>query len=466
VKLLSIFVLLTISTTTIYAKDVSSRYSVEAFFNHSEKYSYTDPYRKIKRKGQNLEKVVIDSIRSAKKTIYLAVQELRLPLVALELIKKKQEGVDVRIVMENSYNHTSEIPMGSLFMKSRHGDTDENEHDAARYAELRALVDVNQDGVLSEDELLSRDSVYMLRASGLKVKDDTADGSYGSGLMHHKFMVIDSKELVISSANFTLSGIHGDILDRKTRGNANSMLKIKSPSLAKTFTEEFMQMWGGKYGSKQPRFGPGKTYRGMSKTSVKNSKVYSQFSPTPRGLGFDASVNGTIAKFLKTAKKEVLIALFVFSDQEIVNALNTKREKNNDLDINVLIERKFATRNYSELLDMWGMQIRDDHCGFEYKNNPWKTPLKSAGVPNLSEGDMLHHKFAVIDEETVIVGSQNWSDSANHLNDENILVIKDSHIAKLYAEEFHRLNKYAQLGPSSYLIRKMEVLEQRCTSSY
>jgi phosphatidylserine/phosphatidylglycerophosphate/cardiolipin synthase-like enzyme len=279
-------------------------------------------------------------------------------------------------------------------------------------------------------------------------------------------MVVDSKSLIVSTANFTMSGMHGDMLAPKTRGNANSLLRINSPSLAKTFTEEFFQMWGGKYGASRSKFGLQKEYRGLTSASVRNSKVSSQFSPTARRRGYDKSVNGTIAQTLSKAKKEVLISLFVFSDQNIANTLKDLQETNNKMEIGVLIERKFATRNYSELLDLWGIQLRDDNCNFEYKNFPWSTPLKSAGTPNLIDGDLLHHKFAVIDEETVIVGSQNWSDSANTINDENVLIIKDTHIAKLYKQEYKRINKYSQLGPSRTLLKKIELLEQSCTSTY
>ena len=45
------------------------------------------------------------------------------------------------------------------------------------------------------------------------------------------------------------------------------------------------------------------------------------------------------------------------------------------------------------------------------------------GVPILPKGDLLHDKFAVIDNKTVITGSHNWSEAANHGNDETLIVI-------------------------------------------
>lgn len=459
-KLIVLTLLMTINSYS-YAKRISeAKYSIEAYFNHSQSYSYTDPYRNIHRKGQNLEKTVIDSIRNAKKSILLAVQEIRLPLIAQELINKKDLGVEIKVILENTYNH-SVLEGDSLLDRGQ----DAN-HDTERQHELKALVDVNRDGYISKHELMTRDAVYMLRSHNIKIIDDLEDGSFGSGLMHHKFMVVDSRSVIISTANFTMSGIHGDMLDHNTRGNANSMLKINSPSVAKTFTKEFFEMWGSKSNNSGAKFGLGKTYRAPVKASVRNSKLLMQFSPTPRRLAYSKSVNGLIAKTLSKAKSEILMSLFVFSDQKIANTLRETKDKNDRLKIELLIERKFATRNYSELLDLWGLQIRDERCNFEYRNFPWSKPLKTAGVPHLAEGDLLHHKFAVIDEETVIVGSQNWSDSANHTNDENVLIIKDSHIAKLYKKEFKRLNSFSQLGPSTALLKRLRLLEQSCTSSY
>jgi len=80
--------------------------SVRAYFNHNQNKSYIDPYRGITRSGDNLEQVLIDEVNKAKKSIFIAVQEFRLPLLAQALKKKKASGIDIRVVLENDYNST------------------------------------------------------------------------------------------------------------------------------------------------------------------------------------------------------------------------------------------------------------------------------------------------------------------------------------------------------------------------
>ena len=166
---------------------------------------------------------------------------------------------------------------------------------------------------------------------------------------------------------------------------------------------------------------------------------------------------------IKKSKNNIKMALFVFSDQRIANELRSRWNSSN-YDIQILVEPKFAYRNYSELLDLWGLELLDDNCRSEFYNNPWHNPIATGGVPVLTSGDMLHHKFAVLDDETVIVGSQNWSNSANITNDENILVIKNKKIAKKYLKEFNRLYRTSRLGPSDQLIEKIEKIKDYCSS--
>lgn len=386
----------------------------------------------------------------------LAVQEIRLPLIAQALIKKQSEGIRVRVILENNYHDTIQD------LKLRNGGS---EHSMGKFEDLFAFADINKNGVLEHDELVRRDAIYMLKNANVNLKDDTADGSAGSGIMHHKFAVIDGKTVIASTANFTLSGIHGDYLKPKSRGNANSLLVIQSESSAKSFTEEFEIMWGS--ANDVSRFGTQKPYRKSRSVSLSSRKslLTLQFSPTSQRLSWDDSVNGLIGKTISKAKTGVRMALFVFSDQKITDILQAKRSANADLKIGLVIEPNFAFRYYSETLDMWGLMMLDPWCQYGYEENPWSEPLgDEIGISNLEDGDVMHHKFAVVDNDTVIVGSQNWSVSANHKNDENIIVVKDKTIASAYLKEFNRIYKTSSKGIPRFLLDRIDRVQRECSA--
>lgn len=422
----------------------SSWAQIQSYFNYNQYQAYTDP-RGTYRYGDNLEAAIINQIQTARSSIYIAVQEIRLPEIAKALIAKHRQGVDVRIVIENSYNFTAIEQRDAL-----------EETGESSMTSLAAMVDVNRNGILEQSELESRDAIYMFRQARVPLIDDTSDGSAGSGLMHHKFVVIDGKRTIISSANFTMSCIHGDILAPNTRGNANSLMVVESPGVARIFTQEFDQLWGG-------NFGQNKTYRGPQTVTVGGQKVIIQFSPTSRRMHWNYSVNGLAAKYLSASQSSIQAALFVFSDQKIADVM--KRAHERGVGIGVLIENNFAFRGYSELLDMLGLQMLDEKkCVYEDNNNPWPIPIREGGVPRMVTGDMLHHKFAVVDQRTVVFGSQNWSDSANYTNDETLIVVQSPTIAAQYSQEYQRLRQNAWIGPTPWLLQEIQRREQYCSA--
>jgi phosphatidylserine/phosphatidylglycerophosphate/cardiolipin synthase-like enzyme len=270
-------------------------------------------------------------------------------------------------------------------------------------------------------------------------------------------MVVDGKTTIVSTANFTLSCIHGDILTPSSRGNANSMTVVQSTAFAKIFTEEFSQLWGN---GRRGNFGHNKTYRGPVTTSVKGSKITVQFSPTSQRYSWEESVNGLIATHIGKAKSSINAALFVFSDQKISDAM--EKRHNQGVEIGVIIEPKFAYRYYSELLDLLGLEMLNQKCNFESDNNPWKNEAKDVGMASLPHGDVLHHKFGIVDNKTVIVGSQNWSDAANYINDETLIVIEDAAIAGQFTQEYNRIKKTARLGATTWLKDQIKKQEEAC----
>ncbi|NES86904.1 MAG: quinolinate synthase NadA [Moorea sp. SIO2B7] len=89
-------------------------------------------------------------------------------------------------------------------------------------------------------------------------------------------------------------------------------------------------------------------------------------------------------------------------------------------------------------------------------------PPEEFAEPQLPEGDVLHHKFAILDGKTVITGSHNWSKAANTRNDETLLVIHSPMVAAHFEREFQRLYGKAVKGVPVRVQRKIKAQQQKC----
>ncbi len=416
---------------------------IQVYFNHSQANVYTDPYRRIQRHGDDLEQIIIDGINQAQTQIDIAVQEVNLPKVALALKAKAEAGLTIRIIVENQYNRVWK-PLDSARLNQL------EDRDRGRHSERQRLIDADENGKITATELDAGDAIRILQQSGIPMMDDTADGSKGSGLMHHKFMVIDQQVVLTGSANWSLSGVHGDFAEPESRGNANTLLVIQSPQVAAIFNNEFDLMWGDGPGQKPDSyFGLQKPQRSPQTLALGSSQITIQFSPLSETQPWRQSTNGLISQTLAQARQSIDLALFVFSDQGIANGLAPVVKAG--INLSVLVDPSFIYRSYSEALDLLGVATPDHRCRFEANNYPWPQGISTVGIPALAPGDKLHHKFALIDNLTVIVGSHNWSAAANHNNDENLLIIRNPTIAAHFRREMERLTAGAQMGVTSDL---------------
>ncbi len=424
---------------------------IEVLFNQREDQSYRSPITGQWRRGDDLEALVLSSIAGAREQILVAVQELSLPAIARALVLKQQQGVQVKVVLENTYSHPwSQDALADL-----------NPHQRRRHRQLERLADRNHDGALSQAEREQGDAVLILERGGVPLLDDTADGSAGSGLMHHKFMVIDRRLVITGSANFTSSCIHGDPDDGRTRGNVNHLLRFQSPELANVFAEEFDTLWGdGPGGTQDSRFGLGKGDGGLQTVQIGATRVSVLFAPQPQedpGSGL-----AVIRESLQAARRQVDLALFVLSAQSLGDALAERHQQG--VQLRVLVDPGFADRSFSEVLDLLGVAMPDHACRLEAGNRPMGVAATGVGRPRLPGGDKLHHKLAVIDRHTVITGSFNWSASAAHQNDETLLLIDSPLLAAHFSREIDRLWRGAELGITRQLARKLERQRARCGS--
>ncbi|WP_413441279.1 phospholipase D-like domain-containing protein [Synechococcus sp. MIT S1220] len=424
-------------------------HELTVLFNHREQAGYISPISGRWRPGDDLEQALIQAIKSADKEILVAMQEVSLPDVAGALIEARNGGVEVKVVLENNYSRPW----------SWESITTLTSHQRQRRNRLQRLADRDGDGDLTTTEAASGDAVALLLEAGVPLIDDTADGSRGSGLMHHKFLVIDQEIVLTGSANTTSSGIHGDAGAASTRGNVNHLLRLKSKALAQLFRNEFHRLWGdGPGGQNDSRFGLQKQSGPAQSARVGDAKVEVLFAPHSKSNP-NHGLN-VLEKQLAEAEKSIDLALFVFSAQQLADVLQERA--NDGVKIRLIADPGFASRPFSEVLDLLGVALPDQNCRLERGNRPFQKPLRGVGTPRLARGDKLHHKFAVVDNKTVITGSFNWSPAAAHTNDETLLVIHSPKLAAHFTREMDRLWNNAELGITPHIQRKLDRQRIRC----
>ena len=140
------------------------------------------------------------------------------------------------------------------------------------------------------------------------------------------------------------------------------------------------------------------------------STVEVYFSP---GGGTDLAV----ARAIDGASRRVWIAGYYFTSTVIAKSL--RQASGRGLDVRVVLDRSQATSKYS---------------GATYLYNE-RVPVKiNQRYP------IMHHKFLVLDADTVGLGSMNFTRSAANQNAENFNIFRGwPSLANAYAAEFSRL---------------------------
>jgi phosphatidylserine/phosphatidylglycerophosphate/cardiolipin synthase-like enzyme len=72
--------------------------------------------------------------------------------------------------------------------------------------------------------------------------------------------------------------------------------------------------------------------------------------------------------------------------------------------------------------------------------------LANQGVPTKIDAEhaIAHNKIIIIDGETVITGSFNFTEAAQAKNEENLLIIRDKALAAQYAQNWQAHTQHSQ----------------------
>jgi len=125
--------------------------------------------------------------------------------------------------------------------------------------------------------------------------------------------------------------------------------------------------------------------------------------------------SSVVIQWISRANKSIDLAMYSFTLDSIGDALIEAQSRG--VAVRVILERS--------QVNQWS----------EYSR------LRSAGIKVvLDENDnYMHNKFMVIDGKVVLTGSYNYTKQADTQNDENLIVIEDSRVAKAYEDEFNEM---------------------------
>ena len=248
---------------------------------------------------------------------------------------------------------------------------------------------------LEADEEDDHGQFALLEEAGIEVIDDAR-----SGLMHNKFWIFDEQKVWTGSTNITKNGIFA---------NNNNVIVLESVAVAKMYKREFDEMWQGEFGVRSPSTLP------QQATTINGTNIQILFAAEDGAVAY-------LSGLLGQAKKNIRFMAFSFTHDDLGQAVLNQAE--NGLTVQGIFETRASETEYSELTAL--------HCA--------DVPVRQDGNPRT-----FHHKVFILDDETVVTGSLNFSDNANESNDENVIIITNSNIAQLYIQEFER--RWAEASP-------------------
>ena len=127
-----------------------------------------------------------------------------------------------------------------------------------------------------------------------------------------------------------------------------------------------------------------------------------------------------VVNTLSTAKTEVLVQAYSFTSGPIAQALVDAQRRG--VKVEIILDKSQRTERYSEA-DFLG------HAGI---------PVSIDAVHAIA-----HNKVMVIDDETVITGSFNFTKAAEEHNAENLLVLHDKELAAQYKANWQRHKEHS-----------------------
>ncbi len=289
-----------------------------------------------------------------------------------------------------------------------------------------------------------------LEAMGIDVR-------YVNKIMHHKYVLIDGPRdgandkatdsgiLATGSGNWSTSAA--------TRYDENTVIIFGNTELNLRFQHEFNTLWNHsrdfsfeedftyfESADIDPALIPDDPSADAAFTSANFKQTFSsRWGNTFSIIRGSDEVADRIVESINNAEESIWIASGHLRSRPISEALLAKWEANPDLDIKVYLDGQEYVSDWAHfnqvdeleecLVEAEGSEARTQDCMDKGYYFSWD--IHHAGIPqrfkyysyrwHYSYAAQMHHKYIIIDGDTVISGSYNLSDNAEHNTMENMV---------------------------------------------
>jgi phosphatidylserine/phosphatidylglycerophosphate/cardiolipin synthase-like enzyme len=231
--------------------------------------------------------------------------------------------------------------------------------------------------------------------------DDRRDGA----LMHNKFIVFDQKAVWTGSMNFT---------DNCTSRNDNHGIYICDERIAANYATKFRWMFENRQFGRPPTSADHIPFPKV--TLADGTIIENYFAPHDQ-------VADQIIRQIRRASQSLHFLMFSFTHRGIADAILDRAR--NGVEVLGVFERRQAIAAHSmySYLTSFGPPVQVYLDGNKYN---------------------MHHKLLIIDGQTTIGGSFNWSLGADKENNENIVILHSARLAEQFEQEFRRVFNQAR----------------------
>jgi phosphatidylserine/phosphatidylglycerophosphate/cardiolipin synthase-like enzyme len=148
--------------------------------------------------------------------------------------------------------------------------------------------------------------------------------------------------------------------------------------------------------------------------TLNNTQTQVCFSP-------NGGCTETIVNQIAAAKSEILVQAYSFTSVPIAKALLNAYKRG--VKVEAILDKSQKRERYTSA-----------------------TYISNANIPTYidSKHAIAHNKIMIIDKETVITGSFNFTKAAEEKNAENLLIIKAKDLAKLYMDNWYKHKEHAE----------------------